>query len=190
MKVICISGKAGAGKDTYAGYLAEELRSDGYKVLVVHYADLLKFVCKQFFDWDGSKDEHGRWLLQYVGTNVVREQNKDFWAQTLMCLLDYLEDFAQWDFVIIPDTRFQNEIDIVKEFCFPMLHIRVERPGMGANLTEAQRNHPSEVGLDNAVYDLIIENDGDLESLMESAITTIVWMTGEHQLKMEEFYEF
>ena len=189
MKVICISGKARAGKDTYAGYLAEELRSDGYKVLVVHYADLLKFVCKQFFDWDGSKDEHGRWLLQYVGTNVVREKNHDFWAQTLMCLLDYLEDFAQWDFVIIPDARFHNEIDMVKEFGFPMLHFRVERPGCDSDLTEEQKSHPSETGLDDAEYDLIIENDGTLRDLMESAITTVVWMLGEHQLKMEEFYE-
>lgn len=187
MKVICISGKAQAGKDTYAGYLADELRSDGYKVLVTHYADLLKFICKQMLDWDGEKDEHGRWLLQYVGTDVVRKKDEDFWAFTLMQIIDCLSDFAGWDFVIIPDARFQNEINMVKDFCFPMLHIRVERPGYDAKLTDEQRNHPSETGLDDEVYDLIIVNDGTLRDLRESAITTVVWMTGEHQLRMEEF---
>lgn len=187
MKVICISGKAQAGKDTYAGFLASELRSDGYKVLVTHYADLLKFVCKNMLDWDGEKDEHGRWLLQYVGTDVIRKQSSDFFAYTLNSLLDYLKEFAGWDFVLIPDTRFRNELDTVKEFGFPMFHFRVERPNHDAGLTEAQRNHPSETSLDNETYDLIIENDGTLRDLREAAETTVVWMTGSHQLRMEEF---
>lgn len=187
MKVICVSGKARAGKDTYAGYLADELRLDGYKVLIVHYADLLKFVCKQMLGWDGEKDEHGRWLLQYVGTDIIRKQSSDFFAYTLMCLLDYLKEFAGWDFVLIPDARFKNEIDCVKEFDFPMFHFRVERDGCDSGLTEAQRNHPSETSLDNATYDLIIDNNGTLRDLQDAAETTVVWMTGFHQTRMEEF---
>lgn len=187
MKVICISGKAQAGKDTYAGYLAEELRSDGYKVLIVHYADLLKFICKQMLDWDGEKDKHGRWLLQYVGTDIIRKQCDDFFAYTLISILDYLKGFAGWDFVLIPDARFKNEIDVVKEFGFPMLHFRVERPGCDLELTEEQKNHPSETGLDDEQYDLIIDNDGTLRDLQNAAETTVVWMTGQHQMKMEEF---
>ena len=187
MKVICISGKAGSGKDTYAGYLANELKSDGYKVLVIHFADFLKFVCKAMLDWDGEKDEHGRWLLQYVGTDIIREQSKDFWAYTLMCLLDYLKEFAGWDFVIIPDTRFPNEIDAVKEFQFPVFHFRMERTGCDNGLTFEQKRHPSETSLDHFEYDLIIDNDGTLEDLMAAAETTVVWMTGSHQLRMEEF---
>ena len=173
--------------DTYAQYLAEELRVDGYKVLVTHYADLLKFACKSFLDWDGIKDEHGRWLLQYIGTDVIRKQSDDFFAYTLMSLLDYLKGYAGWDFVIIPDTRFKNELDIVKEFGFPMFHIRIERPNYDAGLTDTQKNHPSETSLDGEVYDLIIENDGTLNDLHDAADTTVVWMTGEHQMRMEEF---
>lgn len=49
MKVITISGKAQNGKDTTAGLLKAALEADGYKVLITHYADLLKYICKQFF---------------------------------------------------------------------------------------------------------------------------------------------
>ena len=45
MKVITISGKAQNGKDTTAGLLKAALEADGYKVLITHYADLLKYIC-------------------------------------------------------------------------------------------------------------------------------------------------
>ena len=60
MKIIAISGKAQHGKDTTAGFLKSTLEADGYKVQVAHYADLLKYICKQFFGWNGQKDDAGR----------------------------------------------------------------------------------------------------------------------------------
>ena len=74
-KFICISGKAGSGKDTAAEYLQQEIEMDGYNVLIYHYADILKFVLQRLFGWDGVKDEYGRSLLQYVGTEKVRKKN-------------------------------------------------------------------------------------------------------------------
>ena len=50
MKIICISGKAGHGKDELASVMRRALEADGYSVLITHYADLLKFVCRQYFD--------------------------------------------------------------------------------------------------------------------------------------------
>ena len=43
MKVICISGKAQHGKDTTAGILKDQLESDGYRVLIAHYADSVSY---------------------------------------------------------------------------------------------------------------------------------------------------
>ena len=74
MKVITISGKAQNGKDTTARLLKDVLEDDGNTVLIAHYADLLKYICKQFFGWDGNKDEQGRHTLQYVGTDVIRKE--------------------------------------------------------------------------------------------------------------------
>ena len=60
MNIICISGKAGHGKDTLAGVLEEKLTQKGERVLITHYADLLKWMCEKLFGWDGVKDEAGR----------------------------------------------------------------------------------------------------------------------------------
>ena len=64
MKVVCISGLARAGKDTLASMLKDELEKNGSRVLITHFADLLKFIAKEFFKWNGEKDNEGRRLLQ------------------------------------------------------------------------------------------------------------------------------
>ena len=87
MKVICISGKAQHGKDSTAGYLKEFLEARGKKVLIAHYGDLVKYVCKTFFDWDGQKDEKGRTLLQYVGTDKVRSHHAYYWVNFIRDIL-------------------------------------------------------------------------------------------------------
>lgn len=157
-KVICVSGKAQHGKDTYARILREALEKRGKKVLVAHYADLVKYVCTTFFNWDGNKDESGRTLLQKVGTDVVRAQQPDYWVNFIRDMLLFFD--GTWDFVIIPDTRFPNEIAVMSS-TFPTYHCRVVRYGFESNLTDEQKNHPSETSLDNYPYDILIPNEGD-----------------------------
>ena len=78
VKVICISAKAQHGKDTSAAILKEIYEANGKRVLITHYADLLKYICKNFFGWNGEKDDYGRTLLQQVGTNIVCAKQPDF----------------------------------------------------------------------------------------------------------------
>ena len=163
MKIICISGVARSGKDTTANLICRRLHGYGKRVLVTHYADLLKFMCKQLFGWDGQKDERGRHILQYVGTDVVRKQLPDFWVDFIIQELKLFPD--QWDFVIIPDCRFPNELDRLKEAGFDVVHVRVERDAYENNLTEEQKNHLSETALDGVVPDYIITNDGTITML-------------------------
>ena len=87
MKILAISGHAQNGKDTVAGLLRDALKDDGNRVLVAHYADLLKYMCRTFFDWDGNKDEKGRYILQYVGTDIIRKQAPDFWVDFVSSVL-------------------------------------------------------------------------------------------------------
>ena len=165
MKVITISGHARNGKDTAANIMAASIKRSGHSVLIAHYADLVKYICKTFFDWDGLKDERGRSLLQYVGTDVVRKKKPDFWVDFIVSVLSLFNN--HWDFVIIPDTRFQNEIYVLKTEGFDVTHLRIIRPDFDNGLTEEQKNHPSETALDNVAPDYIIENDGDLSALGE-----------------------
>lgn len=162
--IILISGKAQSAKDTTAKIMKSQLESVGKKVLITHYADLLKYICKTFFNWDGEKDENGRSILQYVGTDTIRKKNEDYWVDFLVKFLDMF--YFDWDYVIIPDTRFPNEIECMKENFKCLVHtIRVERPNFISLLTEEQLNHPSECALDKYNMDVLITNSGTIKDL-------------------------
>ena len=47
--IVTLSGKARNGKDYVANLLKEELEKHGKRVCIAHYADELKFICKQFY---------------------------------------------------------------------------------------------------------------------------------------------
>ena len=160
MKVCCISAKARHGKDTAAELIKEHLEYRGQRVLITHFADLLKFICTKYFGWDGQKDERGRTLLQYIGTDVVGAQNPTFWAEFVVSILNMFK--KDWDYVLIPDCRYPHEVATV-ERAFDTTVLRVERPNFDNGLTEAQKRHPSEVDMDNYRFDIILYNDAGLE---------------------------
>jgi len=165
VKVITISGHAQNGKDTTAKILKEILEDGGYKVLITHYADLLKYICRAFFDWDGNKDEEGRTLLQYVGTDVVRNNEPDFWVNFIVKILKLFD--GNWDYVLIPDCRFPNECNVLRENGFETILLKVIRSGFESPLTEEQRKHPSETAMDNTDADYTVDNSGSLDELKE-----------------------
>ena len=160
MKVCCISAKARHGKDTAAELIKEHLEYRGQRVLITHFADLLKFICTKYFGWDGQKDERGRTLLQYIGTDVVGKRNPAYWAEFVAGILYMFEN--EWDYVLIPDCRYPVEVAII-ERTFDTTVLRVERPGFDNGLTDAQKKHPSEVDMDNYRFDIILYNDAGLE---------------------------
>ena len=178
MKVIFVSGKAFNGKDTAGEIFKNKLEARGQKVLVTHYADLLKWMCKNYFGWNGEKDAAGRSLLQHVGTDVIRAQIPNFWVDWMIQLLRLFP--KEWDFVIIPDARFPNEIEVLEnefqsnsdDIFTGVYHFRVERTNFVSPLTEEQQNHPSEKALDRFGYDRKLMNTTieDLESQIEKVI--------------------
>ena len=163
MKVLLISGKAQNGKDTLGAILKNELENTGKRVLVTHYADLLKYICSSFFSWNGEKDEVGRKILQYVGTDVIRKKMPDFWVDFILSILELFP--SDWDYVIIPDTRFPNEISKMSDSGFDVTHIRVKRPNFKSPLTKQQQEHPAETALDNIEPDITVLNDGSIDDL-------------------------
>ena len=179
--IIGISGKAQAGKDTTAKII-NFLRcypdaswhtywdSDlplAFEDNIVHFADLLKYVAEHMlsvpvytmqsmkgksmtFDWlDGMT---GREFLQKLGTAVRNEVHPDFWTRALFIRHKNNPN------LIIPDVRFPNEAQIIKEHGGML--IRIERPGAGAG------NHISEIALDDyRGWDIVIDNVGTIEDL-------------------------
>lgn len=160
---ICISGKAQNGKDTSAEIFKNELVIRGHSVLVIHQADLLKYICKAFFNWNGEKDEAGRTLLQQVGTNVIRRVEPDFWVDFIAKVTGFFKD--TWDYIIIPDTRFPNELEKLKAADANVFHVRVIRKDFKSPLTEEQQRHPSETALDGIESDFTLLNDKGIDDL-------------------------
>jgi molybdopterin-guanine dinucleotide biosynthesis protein len=163
LKIIPISGKSGSGKDTVAAIMANCLRADGQRVLVTHYADAVKFVCTQFFDWNGEKDEYGRRLLQTVGTDVVRAKDPDFWVRFLSEIFAMFQD--RWDVILIPDCRFPNEIGYLRKRGYDVTHLHVVRPNNPNALTGNTAAHISEAALDAICPDAYLINNGTMEEL-------------------------
>ena len=162
MIVVTLSGKAESGKDTTADTLKYRLEDMGYSVLICHYADLLKFICTQYFDWDGKKNPEGRSLLQKVGTDAIRTKEPEYWVNFIKDMLRFFPN--EWDFVLIPDCRFPNEIDSMKKD-FETVSVHVTRPNYENHLTEEQRKHPSETALDEFKFDYELINPGSLGGL-------------------------
>jgi hypothetical protein len=128
-EIVCISaaGKAKAAKNSVARMLKDELEKDQKRVLIAHYADPLKSICRNWFGWDGRMDDEGRSFLQYVGTDIVRARRPDFWVDFTLGLLSMLGN--EWDYVIIPDCRHPNEFDL-ERYGFQPRHIRIEDKGL------------------------------------------------------------
>lgn len=171
MKVICISGKAQHGKDTTAVFMKDALEDRGHSVLVAHYGDLVKYVCKTFFGWNGEKDEAGRTLLQRIGTDVIREKEPDYWVGFIESILRNFKD--EWDYVLIPDCRFPNEIEFLKAQGYDVLNIRVVRTNFVSPLTEEQQNHTSETALDRYIPDVFLANDGSIGALAAKIVRMV-----------------
>lgn len=170
MRVILISGSARFGKDSTAFMMKELLEKQKKKVLIIHYADNLKLFAKNYFGWSGQKDQKGRELLQWLGTDVIRKNYEDTWVDMVVALLKGIKTL--YDYIIIPDVRFPNEIDRMRDN-FDCITVRVIRSNFDNGLTEEQRKHPSETALDNYPMEYELINDGDLEKLLDTTRTFI-----------------
>lgn len=164
MQVVCISGKAESGKDTVASMMKEHLESKGKKVFIIHYADLLKFICKQYFDWNGEKDEAGRSLLQHIGTDVFRKRDQGFWVNHVISILKAMQ--SDIDYALIPDCRFTNEIT-QPALLFKTCTICVDRHNHQSKLNQSQKNHESETALEHFEFDIGIDNNHGLKELKD-----------------------
>lgn len=151
--VVLIAGKAMNGKDTMANYLKENLNDKGFSVLIIHFADYLKFICSRYFGWSGNKDDEGRELLQKVGTDIVRTKHPTFWLDNV---IEFIKVFgSEYDYILIPDVRFRNELYFKKgRELWDVTSVKVIRNNFQTPLTKEQQSHPSETDLDNQIFDL------------------------------------
>lgn len=156
MRLIGIAGKARSGKDTAAKYLLNKLGGDWYSA---SFADPMKEMLNVIGvdTGDNFKDlpvnQYGvstRYMLQTLGTEWGRNLiDSNFWV-------DVFANMNAYQCVIVPDVRFENEADLIREFGF-LIHIE----GRGG----IEGSHISEQTLAVKPGDSVITNNGTLSEL-------------------------
>lgn len=109
-------------------------------------------------DWLTIEDKHPtyRELLQKFGTAIRNGVCSDFWVQ--VALNDpVINDRSCIN--IFTDVRFFTEVEGLKQKGAKI--IRINRDGAGAG------NHVSEIELDNYEFDVVINNNGSKQELLE-----------------------
>ena len=117
-------------------------------------------------NWYEDKTDLTRIMLQTYGTEIFRDRVHDDYWTLQVCERSSKSDK---DVVIITDTRFENEIELVKdnfEDCLNVnvVSVRVNRPDV--NRDKDFNEHESEKGLDKyKEFDYVVTNDSTLEIL-------------------------
>jgi hypothetical protein len=113
---------------------------------------------------NGDKTELERTALQVMGTEVMRYIDENIHVN----LTKRNIEAQDCDYVLIPDTRFPNEITEIEK-SYPIVSIRINRP---VDTEEARGivGHPSEVALDSwDDWTVKVENNGTVTELIEEA---------------------
>jgi hypothetical protein len=182
--LIGVVGLIGSGKGTVSDRLEQKhnFRKDSF-------AKSLKDAVSSMFNWDREmlegktdesrawrekpdvfwskrfgKDVTPRWVLQYFGTEVMRQGMHDsIWIDSCMARYDGKP-------TVIADTRFENEIKIIREMGGSILLVkRGQDPDWFTDYVEGnvvpKNIHLSEYAWAKSEYDHLITNDGTLEDL-------------------------
>lgn len=164
--IIGIAGKARAGKDTAADYLAEataltkvSFASNVKKTAMAMFGLSEAQVYGRGVDREAIVEPWGisiREILQKIGTECGREVfRQDIWQ---VRLYEDLMSLGKHKHFIVSDVRFNNEAAWVQSLGgFVINIVRPSSPTVGAV------GHASEQGV--TVYDASVANDGSVEDL-------------------------
>ena len=158
MKIIGLSGKAGAGKDWLAGLL----RPAGY----IPWAFALPMKAAGFgagftrLELHQKPERVRKWLQEY-GTQKHRNRyRQDFWIRAAEFWLEHLAKLGAVEKIVMTDVRFPNEAEWVRGqggHCVRLWHSQGDMvPGLTGGSPRVYplrgtpaANHPSETALDD-----------------------------------------
>ena len=170
-KVYIISGKARSGKNEISKLIEKSYRDR--KCITISFGHYIKDYAKRVSDWDGSEETKPRELLQQLGIELIKNK-----IDNRLFINRILEDIAVfsyfYDIIIVSDVRLVDEISTLKEKYPNSVSIRVIRNNYDNKLTDEEKNHLTEVNLDNySDFDYIIENDENLEEKIKEILSEV-----------------
>jgi hypothetical protein len=187
-----LSGLIGSGKSTVAEILIKD-----YGFTRLSFADSLKDAVSSVFCWDrelleGDSDESRhwreqidtwwadklnmpdltpRWVLQFWGTELCRNNfHEAIWIASMERKILNLIELSPKNDLVIPDTRFPNEIEMIKRLGGQAWRVRRGKDphwfndyvNFGIRPTGI---HPSEWEWTRSEFNVVINNNGSLEEL-------------------------
>lgn len=188
---IAITGRFRTGKDTLADILQELIEQEGGEVRRLSFAAALKSeVAIMMFDYLG-KAGHEEYLdfertacserhlnglaWQWWGEWRRQHDGSDYWINHPLLQAKYDEAERLSRSIIISDMRHHNEATWCQEHGFYL--IRVDGP-CRAEGEVRDRNHPSEIHVDELPVDGVVDNSGDIDDLKERVSS--YWMRRLH----------
>lgn len=176
-KIFLLHAAARSGKNTCADAMKDYYVNSYHKrVLIIAFADYVKFVLDKYYDTPAERTEEYRTRIQQFATEQVRASDVNYWANVVSDLLVAIQE--DWDIVIIPDWRFGNErvalVSRFYEYGIPVKTMLIDRPNIEEvdGMTEEQRAHSSERNLDNYQnFDYTIINE---TSQMQKTIQQLI----------------
>ena len=163
-KIFILSGKARSGKEEVFKIIKDYYKNKD--VVSISFAHYIKDYAKLISSWDGSDETKPRDLLQQLGIELIKNKidNKMFINRVLEDI-EVLSYF--FDIIVITDARLVLEMEAIKESYPNSISIRIKREKYDSGLTHEQKNHLTEVDLDNYdKFDYQVIN-GDYGMLVE-----------------------
>lgn len=158
-KIYLIAGKARTGKNTIAKNIKEYYEKKNQKVVLSPYTKYLKKFIEEITNEKINEENKPRDLLQQISSKIIKQElgMPNFFINRQIEDLKIYSYFM--DIVIIPDVRFPDEIDIIKNKFPNVISIGVKRNNFISPLTKEEQKDITETLLDNYHnYDFEIEN--------------------------------
>lgn len=177
VKIIGIAGKRMVGKTTFAELYLESHININQHIYMRAFADPLKETCKILFNLSNDQlnnqlykeIEDERWnktprkIMQWLGTDIMRKQfREDFWIYNWLVWYNS-KKWNNDDIILIPDVRFQNEI----EFIHNILNGKIILIKRSINMTNIDEHLSEKCELHD--YDLEFDNNSSLDYLRKFA---------------------
>lgn len=170
-KIFIVSGKARSGKNQISKII--EKYYSNKKCITISFGHYIKDYAKRVSDWDGSEDTKPRELLQQLGIELIKNKinNKLF----INRILEDIEIFSYfYDIIVVNDARLLDEIETLKLNYPNSTSIRVIRNNHDNKLTIEQKNHLTEIDLDEYNnFDYVVENDENLEKKIIKVLSEV-----------------
>ena len=168
-KLIILNGIARSGKDTFAELFTKEAEKQNFAVVTYSTIDKIKQIAVENFGWNGIKDEKGRKLLSDLKIASINYND----MPTVDMINEYkLAQENNVDFLLV---MLRDIPEIEKAVAHPeldVLTVFINRP-----VASKTWNNVADDSVADYIYDIYIDNSGDLEQLKDAAKNLLFYLT-------------